>query len=114
MTRVKKGVNALKNRRSILKRAKGYKWGRSKKEKQANEALAHAGSHALAHRRKKKGDFRKLWNTRLNAGLRERGTTYSKFVDSLKKSNISLNRKVLSEIAAKKPKTFDKIVEQVK
>ena len=67
MVRVKKGVNALKNRRNILKRAKGYRFGRSKKERQANEALVHAGTYAFAHRRDKKNDFRKLWNVRLSA-----------------------------------------------
>ncbi|TSC59322.1 MAG: large subunit ribosomal protein L20, partial [Parcubacteria group bacterium Gr01-1014_107] len=80
MTRVKKGVHALKSRRNILKRAKGYRFGRSKKERQANEALAHAGRYAFAHRRERKNDFRRLWSVRLNAFLKERDLSYSKFI----------------------------------
>ncbi len=110
MSRVKKGVNALKTRRNILSQVKGYRFGRSKKERQAYEAIAHAGTYAFAHRRDKKGDFRRLWNVRLNSVLHQSGLSYSKFIGSLKKSNISLNRKMLSEIAASKPETFKKIL----
>lgn len=113
MPRVKKGVNALKTRRNILSQVKGYRFGRSKKEKQAYEAIAHAGTYAFAHRRDKKGDFRRLWNIRINSVLHESGLSYSKFIDSLKKKNISLNRKMLSEIAASKPETFKRIVAKV-
>ena len=67
MTRVKKGVHALKRRRSILKQAKGFRHGRSKKERQAKEALLHAGAYAFAHRRDKKSHNRKLWNIKINA-----------------------------------------------
>lgn len=112
MARVKKGVNALKTRRNILSQVKGYRFGRSKKEKQAYEAISHAGSYAFAHRRDKKGDMRRLWNVRLNAVLHETGLSYSKFLGGLKKNNISLNRKMLSEIAANHPETFKKIVEK--
>ena len=110
MARVKKGVNALKTRRNILSQVKGYRFGRSKKEKQAYEAISHAGTYAFAHRRDKKGDMRRLWNVRLNSVLHESGFSYSKFIGSLKKNNISLNRKMLSEIAAFYPETFKKIV----
>ncbi|MBN2094099.1 MAG: 50S ribosomal protein L20 [Candidatus Zambryskibacteria bacterium] len=113
MSRVKKGVNALKTRRNILKQTKGYRFGRSKKEKQAYEAIVHAGSYAFTHRRDKKSDFRKLWNIRINSGLSEFNISYSKFIDALKKKNISLNRKMLSEIAAEKPETFKRIVSKV-
>jgi large subunit ribosomal protein L20 len=113
MSRVKKGVNALKTRRNILSQVKGYRFGRSKKEKQAYEAIAHAGTYAFAHRRDKKGDFRRLWNVRLNSVLHENGLSYSKFIDSLKKKNIALNRKMLSEIAASKPDTFKRLVVRV-
>src|SRR3954464_15740846 len=99
MTRVKKGVNALKTRRNILKKVKGYRFGRGSKEKQAYEALMHAGAYAFAHRRDKKGDMRRLFNVRLNAGLDAEGVSFSTFMGALKKQNISLNRKVLSEIA---------------
>jgi large subunit ribosomal protein L20 len=84
MTRVKKGVNALKTRRNVLKQVKGYRFGRSKKERQAYEAISHAGSYAFAHRRDKKGEFRRLWNVKLNASLRPLGITYSKFIGALR------------------------------
>jgi len=113
MTRVKKGVNALKTRRNILRQVKGFRFGRGSKERQANEAIFHAGTYAFAHRRDKKNDFRKLWNVRLNAALRPLGHTYSKFIGILKKNNISLDRKVLSTIAHDNPETFKRIVEKV-
>lgn len=113
MTRVKKGVNALKSRRNILRQVKGYRFGRSTKERQANEAIVHAGTYAFAHRRDKKNDFRKLWAVRLNAGLRPLGHSYSKFIGALKKNNVSLDRKVLATIANDKPETFKRIVEKV-
>lgn len=114
MTRVKKGVNALKTRRNILKQTKGYRHGRGTKERQAYEAISHAGTYSFAHRRDKKGDFRRIWNVRLNAALREHGFSYSKFIGGLKKKNILLNRKMLSEIAAASPESFKRIVEGVK
>jgi large subunit ribosomal protein L20 len=113
MSRVKKGVNALKTRRNILSQVKGYRFGRSKKEKQAYEAISHAGTYAFAHRRDKKGDFRRLWNVRLNSVLHEKGLSYSKFMGSLKKINILINRKMLSEIAAAKPEVFSRLVSKV-
>jgi len=113
MARVKKGMGALKSRRNTLKHVKGYRFGRSTKEKQAFEAIMHAGTYAFAHRRDKKGDFRRLWNVRLNSALRVHGLTYSKFMGSLKKNKILLNRKMLSEIAATRPETFKKILAKV-
>jgi large subunit ribosomal protein L20 len=110
MVRVKKAVNALKNRRKTLKRAKGYRFGRSTKERLANEALVHAGFDAFAHRRDKKNDYRMLWNVRINAALRPEGMSYSKFIGALKKANVSLNRKMLAELAEKHPKTFKQVI----
>ena len=114
MTRVKGGVNALKRRRKILKQAKGYRFGRSRKEKMAKEALLHAGNHAFAHRKNKKSDYRRLWNIRINAAVRPLGLSYSTFIGKLKKADIKLNRKMLSEMAMNHPKTFEAIVEKVK
>lgn len=111
MTRVKKGVNALKYRRNLLKMTKGYRFGRSTKERAAQDAVFHAGTYAFAHRRDKKGDFRRLWNVRINAGLRPLGFTYSKFIGALKKKNITLDRKILSTLAAENPETFKKVAE---
>jgi len=114
MTRVKKGVHALKRRRSILKQTKGFRHGRSTKERQAKEALLHAGSYSFAHRKDKKSHNRKLWNIKINAGARENGMSYSKLIGELKKKKIELDRKILSDFAENHPKTFAKVLEAVK
>lgn len=114
MTRVKKGVNALKTRKNILRKTKGFRFGRSTKERQAMDALLHAGAYSFAHRRDKKGDFRRLWNVRINAALRDHSLSYSKFMGAMKKKGIVINRKMLSEIAAANPESFKRIIEKVK
>lgn len=113
MTRVKKGVHALKRRRSVLKQTKGFRHGRSHKERQAKDALLHAGAYAFAHRRDKKSHNRKLWNIKINAGARELGFSYSRFMDALKKKNIVLDRKILADLAEHHSKTFAKILAEV-
>lgn len=114
MSRVKKGVNALKTRRNILKQVKGYRFRRSKTERAAYEAISHAGAYAFAHRRDKKGDFRRLWNVRINAALREINpeNSYSRFMGGLKKAGVALDRKSLATMADESPKTFEKIVRE--
>ncbi len=114
MTRVKRGIIALKRRRNILKQTKGYRFGRSTKEKSAKQAIQKAGTHAFAHRRKKKRVFRALWQVKINAAVRPLGLSYSRFIDGLKKKNIEIDRKILAEIAEKRPEIFEKIVENVK
>lgn len=114
MTRVKKGVIANKTRRNVLAAAKGYRFGRSTKERQAREAIAHAGTHAFGHRRDKKGVFRRLWNIKINAGVRPLELTYSTFIDKLTKQDIKLDRKILAGLAEHQPETFKRIVEKVK
>ncbi len=114
MVRIKRGTTSLKTRRNVLKQVKGYRFGRSNKERQAREAIAHAGAYAFTHRRDKKGDFRRLWTVRIGAALRPLELSYSKFIGMLKKKNIELDRKVLSEIAQKNPESFARIVKQVK
>ncbi len=114
MTRVKKGVHALKRRRSVLKQTKGFRHGRSTKERQAKEALLHAGTYAFAHRRDKKSHNRKLWNIKINAGTRELGMSYSKFINALKKKNVLLDRKILSGLAEHNPETFARVFKSVK
>mgnify|MGYP001564784141 CR=1 FL=1 len=114
MTRVKKGVHALKRRRSVLKQTKGFRHGRKSKERQAKEALLHAGAYAFAHRRDKKSHNRKLWNIKINAGARELGMSYSRLIDGLKKKNIMLDRKILADFAEHHPSTFAKVVGTVK
>jgi len=113
MSRVKRGTISLKRRRNILKQVKGYRFGRSTKERQAREAIAHAGSHAFAHRKDKKSDFRRLWQIKINAAVRPLGISYSRFIDSLKKKEIGLDRKVLADIAENEPKAFENIVKQI-
>lgn len=114
MTRVKKGVNALKSRKNVLKMVKGYRFSRGSKERAATEAIAHAGAYAFAHRRDKKGDARRVWNVRINAALRAQGATYSKFIGAMKKKGIALDRKTLSFIADSNPTSFSRIVAKVK
>src|SRR3989339_480894 len=111
MTRVKKGVNALKNRKNILRKTKGYRHGRSTKERQATEALFHAGTYAFAHRRDKKGDARKLWNVKISYASKEIGTSYSKLIGAFKKKGILLDRKILATLVEENPETFKKVVE---
>ena len=113
MARVKKGTNALKNRRNVLRKGKGYRFGRSTTASQANEAAFTAGKYAFAHRKDKKGDFRRLWNVRISAVLKENGLSYSKFISSLKKHDIALDRKILAELAGSHPETFKKLIEYV-
>src|SRR6185295_4656375 len=109
MTRVKKGVHALKRRRSVLKQTKGMRHGRSTKERQAKDALLHAGSYSFAHRRDKKSHNRKLWNIKINAGAHEQGMSYSKLMGALNKKGILINRKMLADFAENHPKTFAKV-----
>ena len=114
MSRVKRSKIAMKHRRNVLKAAKGYRFGRSKKEVEAKVALRHAGAYAFAHRKDKKTDMRRLWTVRLNAGLRALDITYSVFIDKLTKKNMIINRKMLAELASSNPDTFGRIVDQVK
>ena len=114
MTRVKKGVHALKRRRSVLKQTKGMRHGRSTKERQAKEALVHAGNYSFAHRKDKKSHNRKLWNIKINAGSRELGMSYSKLIGVLKKNKIELDRKILADLAENNPKTFANVLASLK
>ncbi|MEI6420266.1 MAG: 50S ribosomal protein L20 [bacterium] len=113
MTRVKRGTTALKSRKNILRMVKGYRMDRGSKERSAQTAIAHAGAHAFVDRRDKKGEYRRLFNVRINAGVRPFGLSYSKFINILKKKNIALDRKVLSEMADKNPETFARLMKQI-
>ena len=114
MTRVKKGVHALKRRRSVLKQTKGFRHGRSTKERQAKEALLHAGNYSFAHRKDKKSHNRKLWNIKINAGSRELGISYSKLIGKLKKNKVELDRKIMSDLAENNPEVFARILASLK
>lgn len=113
MTRVKRGVIKNKRRKNVLVQAKGFRFGRSKKEAQAKDALRHAGAYSFAHRKDKKADARSLWTVRINAAVRPLGVSYSKFIDGLKKKNILVDRKILSDIAQNNPETFERIVKSI-
>ncbi|MFA6253607.1 MAG: 50S ribosomal protein L20 [Patescibacteria group bacterium] len=114
MPRVKRGTAHIKKRKNLLKKTKGYMWGRSKKVKQAKEAILHAGLHARHDRRAKKGVHRSLWQVKLNAAVREHGLNYSTFINKLKVNKIELNRKVLSEMATQHPVAFTQLVKNLK
>jgi large subunit ribosomal protein L20 len=114
MTRVKRGTIAHKKRERLLKKTKGYRWGRKNKERAAKDALLHGLSRAFKGRKEKKREFRSLWQTQINAATRMHGLTYSTFMSGLKKKNILLDRKILAHIAKTYPDVFKKIVEVVK
>ncbi len=113
MTRVKRGITAHKRRKNILKRAKGFDNRRSTNLAAAREALLHAETYAYRDRRNKKRDFRALWLIRVNAALRDNGTTWSRFASVLKKNKIEINRKMLAELAVRQPAAFDKMVKEL-
>ena len=114
MSRVKRGKTAHKRRKHLLKYAKGFHWGRKSKYRAAKEALYHAWTHSFRDRKKKKRNFRNLWNIQINAACRQSGLNYSRFIAGLKKNKIDLDRKVLSQLAQKYPQIFEKIVEKIK
>lgn len=112
--RVKRGTAHLKRRRNLLRQTKGFRWGRKSKIKLARTAVLKAGVHAYRGRKEKKRTFRRLWNIKINAGAREHGLTYSKFIHALKKAKIDLDRKSLAHLAEHEPKAFAEIVKAVK
>jgi large subunit ribosomal protein L20 len=100
----------VKKRRALLRATKGYRWGRKSKMKRMHEAVLKAGQHAFMDRRKKKRDFRQLWNIRINAGARQHGVSYSRLIGDLKRRHVELDRKILSQLAAEHPKVFERVV----
>ena len=114
MTRVKGGVVSKNRRRKVLKRAKGYFGSKHRLYKTAQEQLFHSGAYSFNDRKKRANDFRKLWITRINAACRSNEITYSKFINGLKKANVSINRKMLSELAIFAPDEFVKLVKMSK
>jgi len=114
MSRVKRGVIHSKKRKKVLRLAKGYRGGRSKLYVLAKETLKKALFVSYKGRKRKKRDFRRLWISRINIAVRERGLPYSVFVKGLKEKNIKLNRKVIADLAVNNPPEFSKLVETVK
>ena len=111
MARVKRGVNARKHHRTVLKAAKGYYGAKSRQYKAAKEQVQHSGQYAYRDRRNKKREIRRLWITRINAAARINGVSYSVFMNGLHKAGVELDRKVLSDMAINDPEAFAALVE---
>lgn len=114
MSRVKRGTTKNKSRKNTLAQVKGYRFGRSTKKKMATEAIAHAGLHAFAHRKQKKSNFRRLWNIKINAEVRKYELSYSRFINMLSTKNITINRKMLADMAENAPDSFKRVIDAVK
>ena len=114
MARIKGGMNAKKKHNRVLKLAKGYRGARSNQYRVAKQSVMRALTSAYAGRKQRKRQFRQLWIARINAAARMNGLSYSKFMNGLKKANVELDRKVLSDIAITDPKGFAALCEQAK
>lgn len=114
MSRVKRGVTKSARHKKVLAQAKGYRGRRKNTFRIANQAVEKAGQYAYIGRKLKKRQFRALWIQRINAGAREHGLTYGRFMDGLKKAGIDLDRKVLADMAANEPEAFKALVETAK
>ena len=114
MARVKRGVQANRRHKKILKRAKGYYGARSRVYRVAVQAVTKAGQYAYRDRRNKKRSFRRLWIARINAGARLNGLSYSRFINGMKKANIDIDRRVLADIAMHDAATFSVLVKKAK
>src|ERR1700724_3289425 len=110
MSRVKRGMMSLKKRHKVLKAVKGFRGARGRNYKAANEALLHSLAYAYRDRRVRKRDFRSLWISRINAAARREGLTYSRLIDGLKKSGVTLNRKTLADLAVSDRAAFDSLL----
>ena len=110
MARVKRGVTARARHKKVLDKAKGYKGARSRVFRVANQAVIKAAQYAYRDRRQRRRDFRALWIIRINAACKEADTTYSRFMNGLKKAHIEINRKILAELAVSSPGAFKKLV----
>ena len=114
MPRVKRAVHGKKKRREVMAEAKGYRGARSRRYRVAKEQLLHSGVYAYRDRRDRKGQFRRLWITRIGAASRQSGMSYSTFMHGLKEAGIELDRKVLADMAVHDPQAFAQLVEAVR
>ena len=114
MARVKRAVNAQKKRRVVLERASGYRGQRSRLYRKAKEQVTHSLGYAYRDRRARKGDFRRLWIQRINAGARANGMTYNRFIQGLKAAGVEVDRKILADVAVTDPAAFATLVETAK
>ena len=110
MPRVKGGVLTRRRHNKVLKLTKGHRATRHSLYRRAHESMLHALHYAYCHRRERKGDMRRLWITRINAGTRAGGLSYSQFIAGLKKANIEINRKALADMAINDPSSFSKLM----
>ena len=110
MARVKRAVHGKKHRRAILEQAQGHYGNRSRSFKSANESVMHAGQYAFRDRRARKGDMRKLWIQRINAACRLNGVSYSRFISGLKAAEVTVDRKILADLAVTDPTAFAALV----
>ncbi|MDJ0960839.1 MAG: 50S ribosomal protein L20 [Acidimicrobiia bacterium] len=111
MARVKRAVNARKKRKKVMERASGYTGARSRRYRTAREQTLNSGQYAYRDRRARKGEFRRLWITRINAAARQNGSTYSRMMAGLKAADIEVDRKMLAEMAVNDPDAFKQLVE---
>ena len=114
MARVKRRVPGRKQRKEVLKQAKGYYSARGKHYRAAREQVMHSGSYAYRDRRARKNDFRRLWIIRINAAARDNGLSYSRFISGLRTAEVDLDRKILAELAVNDPAAFAKLAEVAK
>ncbi len=114
MARVKRSVNAKKKRRVVLEQASGYRGQRSRLYRKAKEQVTHSFVYNYRDRKVRKSEFRKLWIARINAGCREEGMTYNRFIQGLNLAGIEVNRKQLAEMAVNDPAAFKAVVEAAK
>jgi len=114
MVRIKRGKITHRKRERLLKYTKGFHWGRKSKYRLAKEALLHAWTHTYRDRKRKKREFRRLWQIQINAACRQHGLSYSKFICGLKQKKIELDRKILAKLAQNHPEIFEEIIEEVK
>ncbi len=110
MARVKRAVHGRKHHRAVLEQARGYYGNKSRSFKSANEQLMHSGQYAYRDRRARKGDFRQLWIQRINAGARQHGMSYSRFVAGLRTAGVEVDRKILADLAVTDPAAFAALV----
>ena len=111
--RVKRGIVGNRSRKAVLKHTKGFGRARRVRKRVANEALMHAWTYAYRDRKKKKGEFRKLWNIKISAGAQQHGLSYSRLIGGLKKANVMLDKKSLADLAENHPTAFKAVIDQV-
>ncbi len=114
MPKTNRGQAVTTRKKKMLRATKGFLWGRKSKFRLAKDAYRHARVHAYIDRRRKKGEFRRLWQIKINAAARQHGITYSRLIERLTRAKIGLNRKMLAQLAQEKPGIFSKLIEKVR